>query len=240
MLLRFYHNILFFLASAAFCYASYPADIMPGKEFQDTLQEKQFIYNGRIWRNMHTRVRGHSYFLTGEFVTVNLYFNGKEYKNLKIKYDIFDDEILLFINPLTTINLNKEMVERVSFDYEGIKYDIVNMGNDSSAIINGYTNILYEGPSSFYVKYVKKIEPMADENRYDRFFETHRMYIRRDSLILPFSGKKRLFSIMEDKKAELKDFIRKNRLTISRKNPYTFIPLIEAYDKLSDKGRVFQ
>lgn len=201
---------------------------------QDTLQEKQFIYNGRIWKNTYSRIRGDAYFLTGEFMNGTVVFNDKSYYNLKIKYDIFLDEVILYINPKTIIILNKEMTDRFSFEHEGNKYNIVNLGRDTSGMVDGYVNLLYDGPTSFYVKYIKKIEPLAEERRYDRFSEMHRMYLRQDSLLVNFSSKQGLFRILGNRKDELKDFIKKNRLKITRKEPYTFIPLFEFYDSLPE------
>ena len=68
-------------------------------EPRDTLQEKQLLYNGRIWWNQHMKVRGHAYYLSGEFLPGNAIIRGKEYADLKIKWDIFSDEVVLFVNP---------------------------------------------------------------------------------------------------------------------------------------------
>jgi hypothetical protein len=160
---------------------------------------------------------------------------GKVYNDLKIKYDIFSDEIILFVNPKTIIFLNKEMVDGFHLNYENGVYTVRNFGSDSTSLINGYANVLYEGPSAFYAKFLKKIEPLAEEKKYDRFYQTQRMYIMKDSTLIPFSGRKGLYKIMEDRKKELKDFIKENRLSIMKNDPYTFIPVIRYYDSIQKK-----
>jgi len=204
---------------------------IPG-EPQDTLQEKQFLYNGRLWWNQHIKVRGHAYYLSGDFIPGNVSLKGKEYKDLKIKYDIFSDEIILFVNPKTIIVLNKEMIDGFSFSFENTGYNVRNFGSDSTSLINGYANVLYEGPSAFYVKFLKKIEPLAEEKKYDRFYQVHRMFLMHNGTLVPFSGKKGLLDIMEDRKKELKVFIKENRAGIIRKDPYSFIPVMKYYDSL--------
>lgn len=241
MLLKQGHSILFFLVSVIFCYGSYmPDSIVNSDLLQDTLQDKQFLYNGRLWKNMYTGVRGHPYFLMGDFINSSVHFNGKKYHNLKVKYDIFADEIILFINPHIIIFLNKEMVKELTFTYNGQQYNIENVGGDTSGLINGYVNILYEGSSSFFVKFKKEIQPLAEENRYDSFYQTHRMYISRDSSLMPFTGRKSLLKIMCDRKEEIRGFIKKKRLTLTRKDPYSFIPVIEYYDNLRIKDPVIK
>lgn len=203
-----------------------------GKVLQDTILEKQLIYNGRIWRNLHIRVRGHPYFLASGFNSGNVIFNGKEFRNLKIIYDIHDDEIILYVNPQTIIMLNKEMVERLTFNYENRMYTIHNFGNDTTSLLRGYVNVLYDGPTALYTKYIKKIESMAEENKYDRFYQVHRMYIMKDNQIVQVSGKKELLKLLEPGRKEIKDYIKKNKLTVIRKDPYSFIPILMFYDSL--------
>ena len=204
-------------------------------ESQDTLREKQFLYNGRIWWNQHIKVRGNAFYLSSDFIRGNVILKGKAYNDLKIKYDIFSDEIVLFVNPKTIIFLNKEMVDGFTLNYENVVYTVRNFGSDSTSLINGYANVLYEGPSALYAKFFKKIEPLAEEKKYDRFYQTQRMYIMKDSTLISFSGLKGLYTIMEDRKKELKDFKKESRLNIMKNDPYTFIPLIRYYDSIRKK-----
>jgi hypothetical protein len=41
-----------------------------------------------------------------------------------------------------------------------------------------------------------------------------------------------LLKNMEDHKAQLKEFIKKNKIIVSKKNPDSFIPLVRYYDTL--------
>jgi hypothetical protein len=231
----FFQNTLLFLLLGLSCHGAGLSGRNTGNELQDTLREKQFLYNGRVWWNQHIKVRGHAFYLTSDFISGNVILKGKVYNDLKIKYDIFSDEIILFVNPKTIIFLNKEMVDEFNLIYENVMYTVRNFGSDSTSLINGYANVLYEGPSAFYAKFLKKIEPLAEEKKYDRFYQTQRMYIMKDSTLIPFSGRKGLYKIMEDRKKELKDFIKENRLNIMKNDPYTFIPLIRYYDSIQKK-----
>lgn len=177
-------------------------------------------------------MRGHAFYLSGDFIPGTVILKGKEYKDLKIKYDIFSDELVLFVNPKTIITLNKEMVDGFSFSFENAEYNVRNFGSDSTSLINGYANVLYDGPSAFYVKFFKKIEPLAEEKKYDRFYQVHRMYIVHNGTLIPFSGKKGLLDIMGDRKKEVIVFIKENNTGVMRKDPYSFIPVIRYYDSL--------
>lgn len=195
-------------------------------------QEDYLIMNGKLWRNLYLGVKGSPYFLTGEYLTGDITFNGRVFSDRIFRYDLFNDEIVLWVNSTTTIILNKEMVSEFSFDYLGEKYHVMNLGEDSTSVLTGYVNVYYDGPTSLYVKYRKEIEILAVDNRYDLFIELHRVYIKKDDHIVQVSGKGELLRILSDRKNELKDYIRHKKLRVTKSEPRSFIPVLEYYDKL--------
>jgi len=215
------------------CRFSELSGINPTMEFQDTTLEKQQIYNGRIWRDLYARVDGDQYFLSGEFLFGDVSFNGREFNDLRFRYDIYNDEIILLVNLRTIIVLNKEMVSEFTLRYRNRSYRFLNMGSDSTSLLWGYANLLYDGPTTLFVKYSKKIELMAVDNKYDRFYQQHRIYVRKDGMIFPVSGRIDLYKLLADKKAEIRDFVKKNNQKILRNNPESFVRILQYYDDLN-------
>jgi hypothetical protein len=124
------------------------------------------------------------------------------------------------------------MVDSVSIHYQNRSYKIVNMGEDSTSIVKGLVNVYYDGPTTLLVKYKKMIDLLAVEKKYDLFYQTHRLYIRKEDTIYLVSGKRDFLKILEDKIVEVKAFIKKNKLIIVRKVPESFIPVLKYYDSL--------
>ena len=85
--------------------------------------------------------------------------------------------------------MNKEKVDSFSLILGNRIYHIINAGTDSSDVLRGYVNVLYDGPSSLYVKYTKKIQPLAVDGRFDLFFQEHRVYLKKGKEIVPVAGK---------------------------------------------------
>jgi hypothetical protein len=106
------------------------------------------------------------------------------------------------------------------------------MGSDSSNVLSGYVNVYYEGPTTLYVKYRKQVDILAVDNKYDLFVQMHRIYIRKDDQIIQFFGKRSLLKILADRNAELKSYIKQNKLRLTKNEPRTFIPVLEYYDSL--------
>jgi len=92
--------------------------------------------------------------------------------------------------------------------------------------------VLYGGRSSLYVKYAKKILPLGDDGRYNLFVQEHLIYVRKGTEIVPVEGKRHLLNLLEDKKKEIRDYIKSSRIKVMKKDPYTFIPVLEYYDSI--------
>jgi len=201
---------------------------------QQNPSEKKLLLNGRIWRNEYSKVTGDQFFLTSTYLKGSVIYDGRRFDNLDLKYDIHNDELLLRIESYPVISMNKEMVDSFSLNFENRNYNIINAGTDTSGVLSGYVNVLYDGPSSLYVKYTKKIQPLAVDGKYDLFFQEHHVYLRKGSDIVPVEGKRKLLNLLEDKKEEVRDWLKSYRIKLRQKDPGTYIPVLEFYDSIRD------
>jgi hypothetical protein len=200
---------------------------------QDTLKGNQILYNGRVWRNLYYRVREDQFLFSDKFLQGTVSINGESFKDLFIRYDIHNDEIMTPTNHGVIMQLNKEMIDSFTFRFADKEYRFTKFSSDSIRGFNGYINVLYEGKSALYVKYKKDIERLAVEKKYDKFYQIHRMYFVKDSIIYPIAGKRDLFKILNEDKVQIRNFIKKNRLNVSKKRPESFIPVVGYYDSIS-------
>ena len=155
------------------CCCIYPEPIRSASAYSSVIQnnpsDKQLLLNGRIWRNQYSNAVGDQFFLANTFLKGSVTFNGRRFNNLDLQYDITNDELILRIESYPVIIMNKEMVDSFNLFFENRNYHIINAGNDTSSVLRGYVNVLYDGPSTLYVKYSKKIQPLAADGRYDLF-----------------------------------------------------------------------
>jgi len=202
---------------------------------QQNNPDKLTLLNGRIWRNPYNRVTGDQFFLANIFFRGSVTFNGKKFDNLDLKYDIHNDELILSIESYPVIMLNKEMVDSFSLVSESRILHFINAGEDTPGVLKGYVNVLYGGPSAFYVKYAKMIQPLGDDGIYDQFYQRHQAYLRKGAEIVPVEGKRNLLNLLEDKKSEIREYMKKNRIRIMKQDPYTYIRVLEYYDSLMNQ-----
>jgi hypothetical protein len=200
---------------------------------KDPLRENQILYNGKVWRNLYTNVKGDQFLFSKSYLPGSLTINGKTYNNLHINFDIYNDEITTPKNDGTILQLNKEMVDSFTLVYEFKTYSFRNTQADSLPVINGFVNVLYKGKSALYVKYRKELDMLAVDDKYDLFFQTHKIYLVKDSTVFQVSSKSDLLRAFPEEKILLKTFMKKNRIKVSRKVPESFIPVIRYYDSIS-------
>ncbi|MCU0456660.1 MAG: hypothetical protein MUE74_10190 [Bacteroidales bacterium] len=218
----------------AFLLTSFLPDLKAGFSEPDTA-DNQILYNGKIWRNLYSKVRGHAFLFSDKFESGSVKIAGRTFTNVDVRYDIYKDELIAVTGNGFLIQMNKEMVEAFSIPHDGIIYEFIRTGSDTLRNPNGYVNVLASGTVSLLVKYRKKIVYLAVDNKYDQFEQLHRMYLMKDGAPYPVNSRRNLLALLDDRKQELKTFIRKENLKTVRKNPNSFRAVVEYYNMLSQK-----
>jgi hypothetical protein len=74
---------------------------------------------------------------------------------------------------------------------------------------------------------------LAVDDKYDLFFQTYHVFFLKDGIVHQLTNKNGLLKILSGDKILIRDFIKKNKIKISKKNPESFIPVIRYYDSIS-------
>jgi hypothetical protein len=199
---------------------------------QDTLQAKQILYTGKVWRKYFNRIEGDQFLFSSDLLPGVVTISGKSFGNINIRYDIYNDEILTPVNNWAFLQINKEKVDSFNFFFHNKVFHFANIRQDSLEGIKGYVNVLYKGETSLYVKYKKEIDHFAVENKFDKFYETHIIYLVKDNIAYPITGKRDLLRISGEYQVQIKNFIKKSKLKISKKKPESFIPVVAFYESI--------
>jgi hypothetical protein len=200
---------------------------------QDSLG-KQILYNGRVWRNLYQHIDGTQFLFSSDFIHGSVTMNGMTFNSpdLMLKLDLINDELLLLTDRGSTLQLNKQMVDRFTLRHDNRQLQFRNLEADSLNGLRGYVNVIHEGKTALYVRYKKEIRLRDGPGDRDTFIQTHRIYLVKDGIAHQVNNRKNLVSLLKDRKTEVKDFMKTNRVQISRNNPVSFAPVLEYYDKL--------
>jgi hypothetical protein len=201
----------------------------------DTIIEDQILYNGRIWRNQYLNLENDQFLFTTEFLPGSVTIGGSNFKNIVLKYDIYNDEIITPVSMPGIVQLNKEMVDSFSLSFENKLYRFSKITGDSMANLRGYVNVLYKGKSALYMRFIKELYHMSGQNVNDRFFQKSQLYFVKDKTVYPVNNRRDLFSLFKESKAQIKEFIKRNSIEVSRKDPDSFVPVVRYIDSLDKK-----
>ena len=99
--------LLYLSAILLFCHASVKAQAQPrhditdyGKLYEsviDAYGSDQVLVNGVIFEDKYQKKVGHQYFPEDKLYTGSLFFRGKEYKRTEMKYDICNQQLIIYV-----------------------------------------------------------------------------------------------------------------------------------------------
>lgn len=203
-------------------------------DHKDTIREDQILYNGKIWRNQYLNVENDQFLFSKEFLPGSISILGKTYTGIRIKFDIYNDEIITPADVPGIVKVNKELVDSFSLSFQDKTYKFINLTADSLSGLKGYANLLYRGRSGLYVRYFKELYQMSGQNmNIDKmFYQRSQVYFVTDKTAYHIKSKRDLYRVMESKKKQIKEFIAKNRIRVSKYDPESFIPVIKYFDSL--------
>ncbi|MCU0409057.1 MAG: hypothetical protein MUD02_08930 [Bacteroidales bacterium] len=213
-------------------FISIPDIRLPATELRKT-EEQNPLLNGRIWRNQYHRTQGSQFLLSEAFIKGSVCFNNNWFDDLELKYDAANDELILKVESYPLIILNKEMVDSFRLHTDRT-YTFFNAGNDTTQLLSGYVNILYDGKTPLYSRYFKEIQPLAVDGIFDLFVDEQKLYILKDNKVLTVSGRRKFLDLFGDRRKEIKKYLKVNKVKAEAKHPEGYTAALRFYDNLAN------
>jgi hypothetical protein len=226
--------ILLFITKSA---GGSPAELHDSYRFpfpDDSIRNSLILYNGRIWQDLFYMIEGDQFLFTKEFMPGTLTMSGKTFRNIRLKVDIFNDEVLIPVPGGGILQVNKEMVDSFLFVFQNKTYRFVKAVQEKSAESSGYLNVLFSGKTALCIKYYKKTEPPGGEGELDRFYQGMKIIVVKDAVFTQVKNRKDLLMVLNDHREELNSYIKKNHIAVSAQDPESFIPVIRYYEQISN------
>ncbi|MFN8241115.1 MAG: hypothetical protein U0X39_10260, partial [Bacteroidales bacterium] len=201
-----------------------------GERVTDTLQFKQLLYRGTLWQNNYRRYKGDQFFLSNQFLPADVFANGSKFEKVRVRYDILNDELLTPLDESEILQLNKEMIDSFTVFTKERTYRFINFRNDSINGLYGYYNIIFKGKISLVAKYSKILFTDISTNSDGEFGQLVKAYAGTSENFLLIRKKKDLYRLSPAGSSYIRDFISKNRLKISTREPISILPAIRYLD----------
>jgi hypothetical protein len=194
------------------------------------------LVNGRIYLQPQIKAYGHPYMKGLNWMPGTVTINGKDFSGLNLNYDIYQD-YLIYLDESpdgnkTVLLLNKNQVTKFTVENHSFTTLKLSEGNNISEI--QYFEILYEGKVSLFNRWTKTFEAIAtQEFPGGRFLDAKiTRYLMTGNDLYKINNRFALIKLCEDKKGEIKKYLRKHRINVRKAQDEQLAGLIEYYNSL--------
>jgi hypothetical protein len=181
--------------------------------------------------------QGDPFFQSKRFDTGSLVYNNILYKKVPLLYDIVKGELLIN-DPGNTyiIRLHNERIDW--FNLWGQTFVQVKKDSSNGTIQTGFYNILYNGNTSLYKRPSKLLKEsyVNSMGLHKYVVEIDAYFVKKGNLFYEVKNKKALLALMGDRKKEVEQFIKKNRLSYRKDQENALVKIVAYYDGLNNRN----
>jgi hypothetical protein len=200
--------------------------------FDQTYGLDQKLISGIEYYSLTPRALGNEFLGTGEFADGRLIINGKEYTNVKIRYDIYNQRINLHFN-YDSMAANTVIIENYKideFEMNGMLFrKSCYQGYDTS-----FYQVVSEGRiSCIYYWYKSLTLQTSPVNVYEYSEPRRKSYLLVDSTLSRYSSKQTFLKLFDENKLEIRKYIREHQIKLRHSSDDTVAELISFCNSLS-------
>lgn len=195
--------------------------------YQKLLRSYDQLYSGSEYIRYSKLGKEHPYFKMDDFTPERIIYNGNEYADVEILYDLQLNEVILFDGKM--IKLMPEKID--CFTKSGHLF----LRLDQPGIPTGFYDLLYSGEIKVLVKRSKILfeEKRTDKEIIREFKEFNDYYIFKSGVYYSVKSKKSVLQLYADKKKQIKQYLRQNAILFNQERELAMVKMTEYYTILS-------
>ncbi len=205
--------------------------------YNQSLSEELHLFNGREYKGYAEQFNeGTPYFLSDKWSKGTLHYEGKMYENVSLLYNVAKDELIcLYIDKASAVLLDKQRVSAFSI----MNHHFIHLPSDSlhtSSITPGFYDELYHSNNSLIARRTKNIQTFLRQSGAEiKVFSKDHYYLRKGDGYYEVNNKKTFLHNLGDKRKELQQYIRQNKLSFKKDMENAMTKTLAYYDQLSNK-----
>ncbi len=196
----------------------------------------QLLYSGVEWHPAMPMAAGHEFFLTSEPLPGSVSIDGITFRDLRMKYDICNDGIIVLWKNGSPIIIDGKKVDEFTVVYNGIPKRFINL-RDTYPGVRGFAEILYQGSSSVIARHIKVVSKNPAGASYEEFTEETKYYLVVNGGCFQVKNRSSFLDLMGEYEISVRKFIRQKHLYLSHTSPEGFINAAAYYDSLTVKEK---
>lgn len=188
------------------------------------------LYNGSAFLEPpQTSLEQFPYYLYNDWLTGDVHYDGILYEQVPLMYDIYSDYLI------TEIPANGTMIRLVN---EKIQYFIIQglvfIKMNHPDLVSGFFARLYDGPTQVLARFEKTKQEKIESAKLNLEYEPRtRYFILKNGKYFNVRRKSDVLKVLADRKGELKQFAKKERLRFSTQKAESITKLARFYDSIT-------
>ncbi|MBS1598062.1 MAG: hypothetical protein JST75_07535 [Bacteroidetes bacterium] len=201
--------------------------------YQESTGDQNPIYNGSLYYGYPFRFKqGNALFLPDTIlVKGTVVYDNILYKDIPLEYDNLQD-LVITKDSLYWIQLNGKKI--TAFSISGHSFvRLEKNASNKDLVTTGFYEILHEGALTVFKKEIKMIheEPSIVEGLERSVFTSPYYYIKKEGVIYPVKDQDDIGNILQNKKKEIRQFLRKNKLKFRKDKDNTLLEAVIYYEQ---------
>jgi hypothetical protein len=206
--------------------------IQPGNIINDYIPRVKIyaaLFCGQAVTPYNLRYENHPYYETKSYLPGTLSYNQVVYANVLMRFDLYRNELSVY---------HPDRMYEIVLDKEKFNYAIVNgstiiLSDDGNRSKGKFLVVLHSGAYPVVRKYRVLISEKNIDQTVRRYFDTKNQYeVYVNGIPRPVRNKKTVINLFPDRKRELNDFAKQQKLDFKGQLEHSIIALVSYYESL--------
>ena len=232
--------LLGFSFASLICLAQRSIDSLPAsqagpvKVYYDAMGEQSPLYNGREYVEYSATIQvGHPFYDTTEFVRGTIIYEGMQFNDAMILYDIVKDKVIIrHFNQIFRIDL---LVEKIR-EFHLLDHHFIRLYPDSAGVVEeGFYDKMHEGKFQFFIKRKKVVsEERSGSDLFNVAEQKDIFYLQKEGIYYPVKTFKGLLKVFGNRSDAIRQHLRKNGIKFRKAREAAVLMAVQYYDHLSN------
>lgn len=205
------------------------------KTYHESSGDQNALFNGSLYYGYPFQFKqGNALFFADTVLKKgSLVYDNILYNEVLLEYDNLQD-LVIVMDSLYWIQLNsKKITEFYLSGHHFVRLEKNSVNKD--IVTTGFYDVLHEGPIMVLKKDIKEIheEPSVVEGLERSVFKSSYYYIKKAAIIYQVKSQDELLDILTDKKKEIRQFLRSNKLKFRKDKDNTLLQAVIYYEQIT-------
>lgn len=199
--------------------------------YEQAMDKQEHVYEGNEYISHDHRIKVHPYFPVDSLMSGTVTYNGANYHDVKMLYDVVRDELSVQ-PPEGGYRIRADRVSRFTIG----KHQFMRLAGDSAlGVPTGFYEVLYHGRSDVWAHRGKTVHEDISSGSYKaEYLVKDRFYVQKEGTYFEVKTKRSVLTLFPDQAKALRKFIRTDNLKFKEElREEAITKTVHRYDELT-------